>query len=390
MRGESWNPGLQAPLAQPGAEVKAGEYLLAINGRPVDPANEVYKGFEGVAGKQTMLPVVTGLAGGGFVVAWQDSKPAPGEPATLIRAQQFDANGAALGASLVVSAPGAGERDFPSIASLPSGGFVVTWQHFVSPTNSEIKAQFYDGAGAKLGGEVVVNTVTADYQERPVISSLLGGGFVIAWSDGSGLGGDADGTGIKAQVFSYGPYKLIIGTPAVDTLSGTTADDHIMGLGGTGNALANVITGNAGNDTLNGDAGRDTLVGGGGNDRLAGGAGNDILTGGTGADTFVFASAPDAASNLDTLQDFTSRSDKLSFSRTVFTGFAGTGAMSVDAFWSGAGVNAAHDATDTFIYNTTSGALWYDADGTGAKAAVQVPLLTGTPALAFSDFLIAA
>ncbi len=57
LKGESWNPGLQAPLAQPGAEVKAGEYLLAINGRPVDPANEVYKGFEGLAGRQTVLTV---------------------------------------------------------------------------------------------------------------------------------------------------------------------------------------------------------------------------------------------------------------------------------------------------------------------------------------------
>ena len=208
------------------------------------------------------LPVVTGLSTGGFVVAWQDSNPGVGESATLIRAQQFDATGTALGASLVVSEPGAGERDFPSIASLPNGGFVVTWQHFVSPTNSEIKAQFYDGAGAKVGGEVLVNTVTADYQERPVISSLLGGGFVIAWSDGSGLGGDADGTGIKAQVFSYGPYKLIIGTPAVDTLSGTTADDHIMGLGS--------------NDTLNGLGGSDLLDGGTGNDTMVGGLGDDI------------------------------------------------------------------------------------------------------------------
>lgn len=57
LKGESWNPGLQAPLAQPGAEVKAGEYLLEINGRPVDPGNEVYKGFEGLAGKQTVLTV---------------------------------------------------------------------------------------------------------------------------------------------------------------------------------------------------------------------------------------------------------------------------------------------------------------------------------------------
>ena len=32
-RGESWNPGLRAPLTQPGAGVKEGEYLLAVNGQ---------------------------------------------------------------------------------------------------------------------------------------------------------------------------------------------------------------------------------------------------------------------------------------------------------------------------------------------------------------------
>ena len=57
LTGENWNPELIAPLTQPGAQVHAGDYLLAINGRPVDAANEVYKGFEGLAGKQTVLTV---------------------------------------------------------------------------------------------------------------------------------------------------------------------------------------------------------------------------------------------------------------------------------------------------------------------------------------------
>jgi tricorn protease len=57
LKGENWNPGLHAPLTQPGAEVYAGEYLLAINGQPIDMANEVTKGFEGLAGKQTVLTV---------------------------------------------------------------------------------------------------------------------------------------------------------------------------------------------------------------------------------------------------------------------------------------------------------------------------------------------
>jgi len=31
--GENWNPGLSAPLTQPGVNVSVGDYLLAVNGR---------------------------------------------------------------------------------------------------------------------------------------------------------------------------------------------------------------------------------------------------------------------------------------------------------------------------------------------------------------------
>src|SRR5205085_2975790 len=56
-RGESWNPGLRAPLTQPGAGVKEGEYLLAVNGKELRADDEVYRLFEGTAGKQTVLKV---------------------------------------------------------------------------------------------------------------------------------------------------------------------------------------------------------------------------------------------------------------------------------------------------------------------------------------------
>jgi tricorn protease len=55
--GESWNPNLKAPLTQPGVNVQAGEYLLAVNGREVLPAEEVYGYFEATAGKQTVIKV---------------------------------------------------------------------------------------------------------------------------------------------------------------------------------------------------------------------------------------------------------------------------------------------------------------------------------------------
>ncbi|HVN07324.1 MAG TPA: PDZ domain-containing protein [Bryobacteraceae bacterium] len=55
--GENWNPQLRAPLTQPGVNVKAGEYLLAVNGREVRPPENIYSFFEGLAGKSVLLRV---------------------------------------------------------------------------------------------------------------------------------------------------------------------------------------------------------------------------------------------------------------------------------------------------------------------------------------------
>ncbi len=55
--GENWNPELQAPLTQPGINVVAGEYLLAVNGRDLRSTSNVYSYFQETAGKQTVLHV---------------------------------------------------------------------------------------------------------------------------------------------------------------------------------------------------------------------------------------------------------------------------------------------------------------------------------------------
>jgi tricorn protease len=55
--GENWNPQLRAPLTQPGVNVKAGEYLLAVDGREVRPPENVYSFFEGLSAKSVLLRV---------------------------------------------------------------------------------------------------------------------------------------------------------------------------------------------------------------------------------------------------------------------------------------------------------------------------------------------
>ena len=56
-RGENWSADLRAPLTQPGAMVKAGEYLLAIDNQPLDAADSVYRLLEGKGGRAVTLRV---------------------------------------------------------------------------------------------------------------------------------------------------------------------------------------------------------------------------------------------------------------------------------------------------------------------------------------------
>jgi len=55
--GENWNPGLNAPLTQPGVNVNTGDYLLAVDGKDITAAGNVYRPFESKAGKQVRLRV---------------------------------------------------------------------------------------------------------------------------------------------------------------------------------------------------------------------------------------------------------------------------------------------------------------------------------------------
>jgi serralysin len=179
-------------------------------------------------------------------------------------------------------------------------------------------------------------------------------------------------------------------------LGATTGNTTV--LNGVGNAVANKLTGNAavnklygllGNDTLFGNAGNDVLDAGGGNDTLNGGVGNDVLTGGLGNDFFVFNSALNASTNLDTLKDYSAAADTIRLENAVFTQLSATGALSVDNFKVG---TAAADANDYIIYTQSTGALYYDADANGAGAAVQFATVYAsgtTPAtLSAAEFVV--
>ena len=143
-------------------------------------------------------------------------------------------------------------------------------------------------------------------------------------------------------------------------------------------------------NSLTGNSAINTLSGGDGNDTLKGLGGNDTLTGGLGADHFVFNTTLNASTNKDTITDFVSGTDKIDLSKTIMTGLgASVAPLSSDQFWSNT-TGLAHDGTDRIIYNTTTGALYYDADGTGSAAAIQIAIIGSHPTVAYTDFSVVA
>jgi trimeric autotransporter adhesin len=157
----------------------------------------------------------------------------------------------------------------------------------------------------------------------------------------------------------------------------------------TGTAGNDTLTGGAGNDTLIGLAGADSLVGGAGNDWFEGGTGQDRLNGGAGADSFVFKD-PAANANFDYVNDFVSGTDKLRVDDAVFTTIGGLGAFSAgdERFVAAPGARNGLEADDRLMYDTTSGKLYYDADGSGSGAAAVVAVLQGAPGMTATDIVV--
>jgi Ca2+-binding RTX toxin-like protein len=189
-------------------------------------------------------------------------------------------------------------------------------------------------------------------------------------TNGSVTGGEIGGTGRTTIV-------------SIERFIAGDFDDLV-----TGSDVANYVDARAGNDTVNGIAGNDTIIGGTGNDRLAGGTGVDSMTGGLGMDSFVFAEAGTA--NADRITDFVSASDKVALDDAGFAniGAGGNFAAGDGRFWAAAGATSGHDSNDRVIYNTSTGSLYYDADGSGAGAAQLIATFNGNPAIAATDITV--
>lgn len=133
-----------------------------------------------------------------------------------------------------------------------------------------------------------------------------------------------------------------------------------------------------------GTRGKDKILGARGQEILNGGLGNDILTGGGGKDIFVFNTKL-GKTNIDRITDFLPKQDKIHLENAIFKKLGKAGSLKKEAFYTG---TKAHDRDDRIIYNKKTGALYYDADGTGAVKAVHFATLSNKAALKYTDLFI--
>lgn len=178
---------------------------------------------------------------------------------------------------------------------------------------------------------------------------------------------------------------------AHERIGGGSGDDPL-----NGTSKADLIIGFAGNDTASGGGGDDDLYGDEGSDDLSGGAGRDVFKGGLGNDALKFGSdsikdiavfdtalGPD---NIDTIANFTA-ADEIHLSKTIFTALTKSGVLASAAFHVSATGTAA-DPLHRIIYDSTTGNLYYDPDGSGAAPGVQFARLDPKFTPTAADFVV--
>jgi Ca2+-binding RTX toxin-like protein len=180
--------------------------------------------------------------------------------------------------------------------------------------------------------------------------------------------------------------KAFVGFNEVDKLKGVE--------NAYGSLAADKLTGDKGNNQFDGDAGNDVLNGKGGNDILAGGYGLDMLCGGSGNDIFMFDKLPALGGgiiNIDTIKDFQSGVDDIYLRQLIFSELD-AGVLSAENFLAAPGAIGGITGEQFIVYNTLTGALYYDPSGEGTAGPMifQFATLKGAPQLSAADITVFA
>ena len=155
-------------------------------------------------------PSVGALENGGFVAVWADPNASTDGSSTAVVGRIFNANGSAASpVDFLINSTTYSTQTNPYVAGLSSastvasGGFVVVYYDYshqgTDSSGFGLRGRLFDASGSPIANDFEINTTTPDSQVFAKVAGLVGGGFVVTWTDFGG--GDGDGWAVRGRVY---------------------------------------------------------------------------------------------------------------------------------------------------------------------------------------------
>jgi Ca2+-binding RTX toxin-like protein len=169
---------------------------------PTTTSGEILVNSE--TGGNQFVPQIIALKWGGYVVLWVGSDG----DGYGIKGRRFDASGNPVGDEFLVNQQTAGDQYYIRAAALTDGGFVVTWDSGIE--NTEVpKARVFDASGEPSDEFTVTPLYPNGFsveREDPSVAALPGGGFVIVYTENyNAYDGFYAGSVVRGRVYDGSP-----------------------------------------------------------------------------------------------------------------------------------------------------------------------------------------
>ncbi|MEQ1949865.1 hypothetical protein [Mesorhizobium sp. CN2-181] len=340
--------------------------LVSGTGSGGDATGDTLTGFEHVVGS-AFGDVLTGIGTG--TLEGRDGNDLLAGATTL---DGGTGNDTLLGGAAAEILNGGADRDTVSYAASSAGVTVDLGLAGPQVSTGDASGDTLTGI-ENLKGSIFADVLTGDAGDNILNEGGVGGSDTLTGGGGNDSYSVYNASATIVEIAGEGADRVSAGVNFV-LASGVSAEylnttslQATYAVNLTGNELAQLVRGNDGANVLDGAGG------------------NDVLWGMGGTDTFRFSSAL-GAGNVDRIGDFTVGEDLIELDDSIFSAL-GLGTLDASAFKDNA--IAPRDADDRIFYNSNTGSLFYDADGTGTDfAAVKIAVLATGLSLSAADFIV--
>lgn len=156
---------------------------------------------------------VAGAASGAFLVVWESTSTSDPKG---ISARFYTLNGTPRGADVLVNRNVGPDQYDASVAADAQGNYYVAWSEVDDDGNSEIRLQRFRANGQALGTAIRVNTdepglPIPPFDMEPAVATVPGGGFVVSWIRFIPPGETSNGTFPEVMVRRFGGNAAPLG-----------------------------------------------------------------------------------------------------------------------------------------------------------------------------------